>query len=89
MRDNPVRMLVRRLHLSMSDARRALSRKTEYCEVCGSRGPVVADHCHKTHVFRGWLCNGCNAAEGFLRGSPERARLLALYMERNWNHRHS
>lgn len=55
------------------------------CAACsdpmtGVKDPAV-DHCHDTSKVRALLCNLCNVAEGMLLGSPDRARLLADYME--------
>lgn len=55
------------------------------CEVCG----VILkqrfwDHDHATGDFRGWLCNGCNAALGFARDNPATLRALATYLERHF-----
>lgn len=38
------------------------------CEVCGSLDNLVIDHDHNTGIIRGCLCNGCNIAEGCLKG---------------------
>jgi hypothetical protein len=38
------------------------------CEVCGSLDNLVVDHDHDTGLVRGCLCNGCNIAEGNLKG---------------------
>lgn len=59
------------------------------CGACGSTADLKVDHDHDhcpaqrgcQECVRGWLCHSCNTAEGLL-GSPERARLLATYMER-------
>ena len=57
---------------------------------CGSCGDDLVsghgthiDHDHATGKVRGILCRDCNLAEGFLRGSPERARKLAAYLDRH------
>jgi len=42
---------------------------------------LAVDHCHATGKIRGLLCDACNRAEGFLRGSPKLARKLAEYLE--------
>lgn len=56
------------------------------CQSCGDpctyEKRVVIDHCHRTGVFRGLLCQACNVAAGWIRDSPERARKLATYLER-------
>lgn len=55
----------------------------DQCDVCaGNQGGIVFDHCHKTLNFRGWLCNGCNRALGFVNDDPRRLRMLASYLER-------
>jgi hypothetical protein len=39
------------------------------CECCGAppgRKGMALDHCHKTGIFRGWLCFNCNSAIGKL-----------------------
>lgn len=59
------------------------------CGACGSTDRVKVDHDHGhcpaqrgcRGCVRGYLCHGCNTAEGLLR-TPDRARLLADYMER-------
>lgn len=58
------------------------------CAACGSVQDLRVDHDHACcptgagckKCVRGYLCHDCNIAEGTLR-TPERARLLAVYME--------
>jgi hypothetical protein len=62
-----------------------------WCDLCGLSRELFADHCHKTGIFRGWLCARCNQLVGFIESdlglkaktyldtAPERsARLWAL-----------
>jgi hypothetical protein len=59
------------------------------CGACGSTVDVKIDHDHGhcnaqrgcKECVRGYLCHGCNTAEGLLR-TPERAMQLARYMRR-------
>lgn len=59
------------------------------CAACGSVDFLKVDHDHAhcrsatgcSECVRGYLCHSCNSAEGLLR-TPERARLLAEYMDR-------
>ena len=58
------------------------------CASCDDQlGPagrmLHVDHCHATGTVRGLLCRGCNIAAGLVNDSPERLRLLALYLERS------
>ena len=36
------------------------------CQCCGEVRRLVADHCHKTGRWRGWICQWCNRGLGFL-----------------------
>ena len=36
------------------------------CEICTKICELRYDHDHKTGVFRGWLCCGCNVRLGFI-----------------------
>jgi hypothetical protein len=59
------------------------------CAVCRGASDLVIDHDHSCcpgsascgDCVRGFLCNGCNAAEGFLRTAANAER-LARYMRR-------
>lgn len=56
------------------------------CALCRlpftKENPPVADHKHVVPPEpRGILCNGCNAAIGLLRESPETCRAAAEYLE--------
>lgn len=49
---------------------------TGHCHCCGvlesnSNKRLAVDHCHKTGIFRGWLCQKCNHAIGLLGDSPQ------------------
>jgi len=51
------------------------------CGICGGRGKLVADHCHKLQRHRGRLCHQCNTALGLMKDSPRRLRNAAMYLE--------
>lgn len=55
-----------------------------HCEICGAGDKqMVYDHCHQSGVFRGWICQPCNLALGFVRDSPDHLRKLIAYLETN------
>ena len=63
---------------------------TGFCHNPGCRIPEVEctrklhiDHNHETGEFRGWLCQQCNQALGFLRDSVEMVCGLNTYLERS------
>ena len=43
----------------------------------------VMDHNHETNEFRGWLCNTCNSALGWLNDDINRVRRAVDYLEKN------
>ena len=59
--------------------------KPSICELpsCGRKARIAFDHCHGCETFRGWLCQGCNAALGLAGDNPERLRRLADYLEKH------
>ncbi len=57
-----------------------------HCECCGrkfGRKAAALEHCHKTNVFRGWLCDQCNTALGLAGDSIEVLYCLIAYLQRN------
>lgn len=63
--------------------------KPERCEICGHKfdgagrwGPQY-DHHHGTGAARGWLCNGCNRALGWLGDNPAILRAALAYLDRH------
>jgi hypothetical protein len=59
-----------------------LPRKPKRCQVCGGNGRLCADHCYDTKQFRGWICNNCNSAIGFVQDDPKVLRKLVKYLEK-------
>jgi hypothetical protein len=61
------------------------------CNVCGSKEDLCVDHDHSCcpgrnscgFCIRGILCGRHNKAEGLLRGDPEDAEALMIYMRNN------
>jgi len=57
--------------------------KPSCCEVCGRNDrPIIFDHSHNKHHFRGWLCSNCNVALGMVRDDPNVLLKLAAYLKR-------
>lgn len=55
------------------------------CEACGnppSKKGMHLDHCHNSHVFRGWLCSRCNLGIGLLGDTLSGVIKAAAYLNR-------
>lgn len=52
------------------------------CEICDKPGKVVWDHCHKTGLFRGWVCLKCNTALGLVDDCHDRMQRMMKYLDR-------
>ena len=59
-----------------------LAMRSPACHACGREFRLAADHNHETGMFRGWLCLGCNTAEGNV-GGLDGLRKLVLYLEQH------
>jgi hypothetical protein len=58
--------------------------RPDACDACGGNdGGIVFDHCHDKGHPRGWLCDRCNCALGFVQDDIDRLRKLIVYLERN------
>jgi len=55
--------------------------KTESCIICGSEEKLVVDHCHKTNIVRGMLCNRCNMGLGHFKDDPMLLELAKVYLQ--------
>lgn len=49
--------------------------------LCRRQSKLHMDHDHKTMVFRGLLCQGCNRALGMCQDSSEKLKGLIIYLE--------
>ena len=75
-----------RYGLTKENYNELLEKQSGVCAIC--RGPQKAptrrldvDHCHKSGVVRGLLCDHCNKAIAFLQDNPELLRKVASYVE--------
>lgn len=50
------------------------------CVICGSTEELVVDHCHKTNIVRGMLCNHCNRGLGHFKDDPELLEFARMYL---------
>jgi hypothetical protein len=56
-------------------------KKPKRCDVCRrSNVPIHYDHCHKSGLFRGWLCRDCNTALGLTHDSIKVLQSLIDYL---------
>jgi hypothetical protein len=64
-----------------------LRKQNGVCAICGTppNGRLLAvDHDHNTGKVRGLLCQGCNAAIGYLMDDPVVVRKAAEYLEMDY-----
>lgn len=50
------------------------------CVICGSTEELVVDHCHKTNIIRGMLCNHCNRGLGHFKDDPDLLEFARIYL---------
>ena len=50
------------------------------CAICQRERSLVIDHCHRSGVVRGLLCNPCNGAIGFLGDQYASLMVAAEYL---------
>ena len=59
---------------------KAIREEVKECVICGSEEELVVDHCHKTNVVRGMLCNHCNRGLGHFKDDPELLEFARMYL---------
>ena len=58
--------------------------KPDRCEICNKKPKrIMFDHCHKTGLFRAWVCGLCNLIMGLAKNSPALLRKLARHLEKH------
>lgn len=58
------------------------------CATCGAKRShtgrrLCVDHCHRTVVIRGILCDSCNISLGLLKDNIETLKSLVAYLEKS------
>lgn len=59
--------------IAVDEYERMAARQNGRCAICKelpSRKALAVDHCHKSGMLRGLLCDTCNRALGLLKESP-------------------
>ena len=74
------RKLERQYGLTVDQYRKLQEDQDFKCAICGSDGPLVVDHNHKTNKVRGLLCATCNSGVGLLKDSPKVLKRAAEYI---------
>ena len=58
--------------------------KPFFCECCfKTTDKLQRDHIHGTHIFRGWVCRGCNTGLGLFNDNLRGLLVGALYLEKD------
>lgn len=71
------------LFLSEEDKNKSLN--GDKCEICGiskqnNKKNLSRDHCHKSNLFRGMLCNRCNSGLGLFLDSTDLLEKAISYL---------
>lgn len=77
--------------ISLDEYNALLIKQNNACAIClneetsihqsGVKRRLAVDHCHKTGIIRGLLCNKCNRALGYLYDNIVSAKNLVTYLE--------
>ena len=71
--ENQQNIMVKRL-------RRKHPRETDKCAICNRKTKLLLDHCHKSGVFRGFLCTPCNTGIALLGDNKEGVERALRYL---------
>ena len=66
--------------LSLQEYKAMSARQKGACAICKVRGKLAVDHCHRTDVVGGLLCQGCNSGIAFFGDSPATILIGATYL---------
>jgi hypothetical protein len=55
------------------------------CAICEETRFLVVDHCHKTGIFRGLLCQHCNSVLGYAKDNVDILKNAINYLKENSN----
>ncbi|MDE2103797.1 MAG: hypothetical protein KGL39_41550 [Patescibacteria group bacterium] len=69
------------IDISLEEAEAALQ-SASVCEVCGTAGRLVLDHCHESGKFRGVVCHPCNLGMGNFEDRADLLEQAAAYLRR-------
>lgn len=78
--DRSARSIMQRYRLSVNDHKRLVEAVGGICPICKLRPCSVIDHCHKTNMVRGVICQRCNNVLAYLEKRDILARALQ-YLE--------
>lgn len=67
--------------ISLGDKQIMSEAQSHRCLICEEQKSLVVDHCHKTGLIRGLLCNTCNRAIGLLKDNPIVLQKCADYLK--------
>lgn len=74
----------RRYGITPEEYRRLLAESGGRCGICRNEIKLHIDHCHRTGVIRGMLCDVCNRGLGFFHDDPVRCQAAADYLRRSY-----
>ena len=79
-------ILLRDYGITIEQYNEMFEKQKGLCIICKKKSnkTLHVDHNHKTKEVRGLLCYRCNSAIGYLDDSPERARVLADYIDKTY-----
>jgi len=67
-------------NLSLEDYNNFLKNQNNKCKICNKEDNLVVDHCHKTGIVRGLLCQQCNKGLGMLGDTKESLEKAYKYL---------
>lgn len=70
--------------ITLNDYNKMLEIQENKCSICNKISDTLlyVDHCHKTKIVRGLLCNSCNKALGLFYDSLDTIRSAVKYLEK-------
>lgn len=84
--DKQARSIMQRYGLPFNDYLELIRNAGGICRICQKRPPSVVDHCHRTGVVRGFICNPCNMGLNVIEDKQKFKRALEYlgYQKENY-----
>ena len=79
----PPKSRLRNYGLTSQEYNRMLSEQRACCSICGEKAGLAVDHCHKSGIVRGLLCNKCNWGLGMFNDDIDLLASVVSYLLNN------